>query len=127
MILPGATGKFKVPPMNLGCAESTTSGIVNMVIFVLNTKDWLGAILTDSRLVAVAAVAKALSTTIYHSPPAAWTDRNSMADRPLTRVRQQSDRESSYYQNTEVTSTSSTDESSDDWQPQTPIQLKSSR
>lgn len=36
MILPGATGKFKVPPMNLGCAESTTSGIVNMVIFVVS-------------------------------------------------------------------------------------------
>ncbi|KGQ01154.1 hypothetical protein PAAG_12192 [Paracoccidioides lutzii Pb01] len=52
-------------------------------------------------------------------------DRNSMADRPLTRVCQQSDRESSYYQNTEATS--STDESSDDWRSQTPIQSKSTR
>ncbi|KAG5302647.1 hypothetical protein I7I50_02986 [Histoplasma capsulatum G186AR] len=50
-----------------------------------------------------------------------------MADRPLTRVWKQPDLESSYYHNTEVASTSSTDENSDDWQPQTPSQPKSSR
>ncbi|OAT09838.1 hypothetical protein BDBG_05543 [Blastomyces gilchristii SLH14081] len=46
-----------------------------------------------------------------------------MADRPLTRARQQSDRESSYYQNTETASTSS----SDDWQAPTPSQSEPSR
>ncbi|OJD26842.1 hypothetical protein ACJ73_01763 [Blastomyces percursus] len=46
-----------------------------------------------------------------------------MADRPLTRARQQSDPESSYYQNTETASTSS----GDDWQAPTPSQSKPSR
>ncbi|OJD17922.1 hypothetical protein AJ78_02027 [Emergomyces pasteurianus Ep9510] len=91
-----------------------------------NPKKISPTILTDSRLVAGSS---GCDKGAIHDrrPLAAQTDQISMADRPLTRVRQQSDRESSYYQNTEVTSTSCTDESSDDWQPQTPNQSKSSR